>query len=643
MLAYMRKNANSTVVWLIIGAIAVVFVFFGLGQGGGGGELVTVNGEEADPYEYEDLVREATGRQQRQSGGDLPPEAERLIRLSAVSEQVNRILIRQFSQNMGLNPSPQTVGRTIAALEAFQVDGRFNLERYQAALKARRQEPGAFENEVRKNLAADQATALVTGLARAYLPEAAELFHFQEDQVRFDYLFLADEDGHWELNPTPEDITAYYASHQEKWRRPAEMTVEYVEIRPADFLDRVDLPETDLEAYYKENLDRFQKPETAEVSQILFRFPSLTPTDEEKKTTLARAEAALARLDQGDDFAALARELSDDRTTAENGGVMGALTRGTAFPAFEEAAFSAPLNGTAGPVVTDAGYHLLLVTARRPAGPSPLTEVRTELTEELKAARARNLAVSRLEDLLTRVEVNPDLAAAARSLDLRAALSRVFTADDPPGFFENNAEAVRKAFQTPLNRMAPPFEGDRVLVLYYPRSRQESRIPPLDEVRAEAEQAWRAEESSRRTGEVLESYRPQIQAQGWADYVAALPPAGPLKSGAGALAGRYSLAAAPPFNQSEPQALAAALHSVARPGQITPLSLAGQLDGRPGRFLLYLAEYRAADAGRLDGPEGLTFQRLLSLNKANLMFQVWRAGLYEASQDRIVIPQYFLQ
>ncbi|GHV56854.1 peptidylprolyl isomerase [Deltaproteobacteria bacterium] len=641
MLAYMRRKANSTVVWLIIGAIAVVFVFFGLGPGGGGGELITVNGEEADPYEYEDLVRAATGEQQRQFGGDLPPESERLIRLSAVSEQVNRILTRQFSQNIGLWPGPQAVRRAIAALEAFQVDGRFNLERYQAALKARRQEPGAFEKEVRKSLATDQAAALVTGLARAYPPEAAELFHFQEDQLRFDYLFLADEDGHWDL--TPEDIQAYYASHQERWRRPAEMTVEYVEIRPADFLGQIDLPEADLEAYYTENMDRFQKPETVEVSQILFRFPSLAPTEEDKNAALARAEAARARLAQGGDFAALARELSDDQTTAENGGAMGPLTRETTFPAFEAAAFSAPLNEPVGPVATDAGYHLLLVTARRPAGPSPLAEVRAELTEELKAARSRNLAVSRLEDLLTRVEVNPDLAAAARSLDLRAALSRVFTAADPPGFFENNAEAVRRAFQAPLNQVASPFEGDKVLVLYCPRSRQESRVPPLDEVRPEVERAWRDEESNRRTGELLESYRPQIQARGWAAYVAALPAEGPLKSGAGALNGRYGLAAASPFNQSDPQALMATVHSLARPGQIAPFSLAGRLDDRPGRFLLYLAEYQAADAGRLNGPEGQVFQRLLSLRKANSMFQVWRAGLYEASQDRIVVPEYFLQ
>ena len=643
MLAYLRRNANSVVVWLIIGAIAVVFVFFGLGRGGEGGQLVTVNGEEADPREFEDLVREAHNRQQRQTGGEVSPEEERFIRLSAISEQVNRLLVRQFSERVGLWPGPQAVSRAIAAIEAFQVDGRFNLERYQAALQARRQNPGGFEGEVRKNLAAERAAGLISGLARANRPEAAELFHFQEDQARFDYLFLAVEDGGWDLKPSAEDLAAYYARRQEKWRRPAEMTVEYVEIRPVDFADQVALPEAEVEAYYAENQDRFQQLEAVEVSQILFRFPSLTPTEAEKNSALDRAEAALARLSQGGDFAALARELSDDPITAERGGAMGWLNRGSSFLAFEEAAFSAALNETAGPVVTDAGCHLLKVTDRRAAGFRPLAEVRAELTEEMKAARARTLAVSRLEDLLDRAEVNPDLAAAAESLGLRAARSRAFTAAEPLAFFEGDAQAVQRAFSAPLNRAAPPFEGERTLVLYVPRERRDSLIPPLEEVRTEVEPAWRAEEGDRLTGELLESYLPLIQERGWEAYLAARPADSPLQSGASPLAARYSLASGPPFNQGDPRAVAAALHSAARPGQIAPLSLPGQLEGRPGRFLLRLAELRPADESRLDGAEGLTLRSLLSLNKGNLMFQVWQAGLYEASKDHIFVPQRFLQ
>ena len=175
-------------------------------------------------------------------------------------------------------------------------------------------------------------------------------------------------------------------------------------------------------------------------------------------------------------------------------------------------------------------------------------------------------------------------------------------------------------------------------MLYIPRSRQESAIPPLDEVREEAERDWRREAADSLTRRRLESYLPEIEAQGWEAFLAGRD----IKSGTGTLTNRSALSASPPFEGSDAQAVTALAYSVTEPGQVVPVSLAGRLDDRPGRFLLRLAEYQAADASRLDGPEGRTFEYLLALNKSNLFFHFWRQGLYEASRDRIDIPPNFI-
>jgi len=287
MLAYIRKNANSTVVWLIIGAIAVVFIFFGLGRHPGSPTLVKINGEEADPYEYQNLVREVNSRQRRVAPSQ--DDDDRYARLAALHEQINRILTRQFGENLGLRPSPQALREAVAAIESFQVDGRFNLERYQAALKSQRRVAADFEQELRRNITSERAIGLVLGLARLYRPEMAELFHFQEDQVRFDYLFLADEDGHWDPQPTAGELEDYYALRRENWRRPAEMTVQYVEIIPDDHLAQAEFTEAELEDYYAQNQDRFFKPEAAQARHMLFSFPSLNPEAAQKEAARARA------------------------------------------------------------------------------------------------------------------------------------------------------------------------------------------------------------------------------------------------------------------------------------------------------------------------------------------------------------------
>ncbi|MDR2724707.1 MAG: SurA N-terminal domain-containing protein, partial [Candidatus Adiutrix sp.] len=323
MLAYIRKNADSAVVWLIIGAIALVFVFFGLGRPGGSIAFVTVNGEEADPHEYQELVREANSR--LRTTGQSSPDDDRYARMAALNEQISRILTRQFGENIGLRPGPRALREAVAAIEHFQIDGRFSLERYQAALAAQRRSASDFERDLRRNLTSERAVSLVLGLARAFQPELREQFHFQEDRVRFDYLFLADEDCGWDPKPTDEDLAAYYAPRREKWRRPAEMTIQYVEIIPADY--QGDPTSAELEDYYDHNRDRFFRPEAVEARQILVSFPSLSPGEADKEATLDKAEAIRLRLEQGADFAALARELSDDRATSENGGALGFLTR----------------------------------------------------------------------------------------------------------------------------------------------------------------------------------------------------------------------------------------------------------------------------------------------------------------------------
>ena len=632
MLAYIRKNANSTVVWLIIGAIAVVFIFFGLGRHPGSPKLVKINGEEADPYEYQDLVREFESRQRRAAPSQ---DDDRYARVAALHEQINRILTRQFGENLGLRPSPQALREAVAAIETFQVDGHFSLERYQAALKSQRRLPADFERELRRGITSERAVNLVSGLARTYRPELAELFHFQEDQVRFDYLFLPGEEAKVS-RPEAGELLDYFARRQEDWRRPAEMTIQYVEIIPDD--RRAEFTEAELEDYYAQNQDRFFKPEAARVRHMLFSFPSLNPEEADKEAARSRAGAARARLDRGADFAALARELSDDRDTAKNGGDLGLLTRGSTFPELEEAAFEAPLNEVIGPVATAAGYHLIQVTARRPAGPSPLAEVRAEVAGEFQTLRARRAAVDLLEELLARAEINPDLAYAAQGLGLRATLSRAFTAANAPGFFENDQEAIQRAFSAPLDRVAPPFEGERALALYVPRTRRESRIPPLDEIREEVEMAWKRDVADSLARQALEGCLPEIQAQGWE----AVAKARHLKSGSGLLVDRYALSGTPPFEGSDPRAVTALAFSAAEAGQIVPVSLAGRLDGQAGRFLLRLAEYRAADESRLDGPEGQALEYFLALNKSHILLQTWRVGLYEASKDRIEIPPHFI-
>ena len=138
-----------------------------------------------------------------------------------------------------------------------------------------------------------------------------------------------------------------------------------------------------LTALYEKNKGAYDQPR---VRQILVRMkgsevalrkgkPDLTPAQAK-----ARAEALLAKLKQGADFATLAKAESDDLGSLSAGGDIGFVPRGSTAAEFQAAATTLPIGQLSGLVKTQYGYHLLRVEERRPMS---LDTVRAALAQEL--------------------------------------------------------------------------------------------------------------------------------------------------------------------------------------------------------------------------------------------------------------------
>lgn len=640
MLEYMRKNANSSIVWLIIGAIALVFIFFGVGGGGGGrGQFISVNGEDINTDEYRDLLN----RINRSAAGDIGPEQERENRLEAVSELVRLTLMRQFGQNVGLEPSDGAVAAQIASEEAFQVDGRFSKEKYEAIVKASPyRNTLRFEARQREQLLMTGVQDLISGLARVHGPEVLEKYHFQDDKAALEYAFFPSDTLKGGLTPTEDQLNDFYLRRQEQWRVKAAMKLEYVEIRLADFLDKVQVSDEELEEIYKNSGERFKVEDSADVSHILFRFPTMNPGAEEKQAALEKARAAYERAG-AEDFAVLAREVSEDATTAADGGSLGEIGRGLNFPGFEEAIFSAPLNEVTEPVETSIGYHLIKVNKRLTAGLRPFEEVREVLAAERKAFKAHEAAVNQLEDLLLRTETNPNLAEAAKSMNLEIRVTDMFTEDNPPTFLGDDEESLKKAFLAPVGRVAPPVESEDYLALFTPVERIDSAIPPLEQIKPEVTEAWAADEALRLTR--LDALHFIGQARDdWEKALSSLPARAGVSAGKTTLAARASLAMTDQaLSQVDRVEYLTSVFSMARAGQISPVTVAGRDQaGREGVFVLRLAAFEPVEKDQIPDTTMETLSSIIFMAKANLMFQIWREELVKEAADSIKVPPAYV-
>jgi peptidyl-prolyl cis-trans isomerase C len=129
----------------------------------------------------------------------------------------------------------------------------------------------------------------------------------------------------------------------------------------------------EVEQFYEQNkAAQFTTPETRCTRHILFNKDQKDKAEEVKK-----------QLQNGGDFAALAKEYSQDPGSAEQGGDLGCIGKGETVPSFEEAVFNAEQGEIVGPVETEFGYHVIEVTDIQEEVTQPLSEVEAQIRDQL--------------------------------------------------------------------------------------------------------------------------------------------------------------------------------------------------------------------------------------------------------------------
>jgi peptidyl-prolyl cis-trans isomerase C len=165
----------------------------------------------------------------------------------------------------------------------------------------------------------------------------------------------------------------------------------------------IQVSDEEVQTFYKENPEMFDAEAQVRARHIIFNCP-LTADAQTNTETRARAEEARQRAVAGEDFAELARELSEG-PTAPNGGDLGFFTHGQTAPQFANASFALQ-PGEISPVVrTEFGYHVIKVEERRPARRIPLDEASDHLKNLLIQQKTGETVGQLVEALADRAKI----------------------------------------------------------------------------------------------------------------------------------------------------------------------------------------------------------------------------------------------
>lgn len=487
MLSLMRKQAKSWLIKFLIGILSLVFIFyFGYSfTSRNSGKMATVNGELITKLAYDKEYRDMVDGLRRQYGDAWNQNLIKALDLKnrALQNLINRELISQEAKKLGFQVTKRETQRAIMAYPAFQVNGQFDVGRYQAVLNQNSMQPEDFE----KGIAQELLQAKLKQFLLTFLPvtthELRDDYTLTHEQVDLEYLQIKPDRFTSSVKVDPSAMEAFFKAHRENYRVPEKIKLVYLPVDPADFKGEVKVSEKDIKDYYEFNLDKFKVPEKICARHILFKLAENASKADVAKVR-KRAESVLKLARAGKDFAALARKYSEGPSRAK-GGELGCFSRGTMVKPFEDAAFKLKKGEISDLVRTRFGFHIIKVEDVKKGRTKSLDEVRSQVIDELKKSDTRDLARNKGLSLMDAMPYNVDLAKYAAENKMKVQYTSYFSMKDPIPGLGGDGKLRQSLFSLGKNETSDLIPLDGKFIIFQVAGREPSHLPRMKAVQDE--------------------------------------------------------------------------------------------------------------------------------------------------------------
>ncbi len=482
---------------VIVAFVATSVVYFGAsslsGSGGPGGTgVATVNGEEIPAERYRRVYQSYVEFYRQIYKERLTPEvADRLgIAQQVLDALIQDALIVQQAEREGLRVTHEEVSAHLWKVPEFQEDGRFSQQRYQEVLKRNRIDPNEFYASQSRVIQRRKMEALIKDGIHVTDDELRQAYAFRHEKVRAAWAAVEVAPLLARVTVADADVEPYLKSHQAQFTRPERRRIVYGVLSTKAFAQPVS--DADAEAYYKEHAAEFERPRRARAAHVLVRVPPTGGSEAEEKSRAKVAEV-IKRVRGGEDFAKLAREVSEDTATAAKGGELGLVGPGELVPQFEQALFALKKGEISPePVRTPFGYHAIKVVDVEPGGRQPLKEVAARIKEKLLAERSDKGARAKADEARPVLAGAKDFPAEARRLGFELREATVARGDGLEGIGRDEA-LEDSVFGLAPGGVSTPLKTAGGYVIVKALESLPAGLPPLAELKPQIVEAIKRE------------------------------------------------------------------------------------------------------------------------------------------------------
>lgn len=487
MLNIIRKNAQSFVIQAVVVIIAIVFVFWGVSSQlkNPSNAMAVVNGQEIGYREFMQSYERAVEQYKEQFGGQLPDKFLESIRLKeqVLDQLVQRTLLLQGAEEIGLRVSKEAIQRKIQAMAAFSPGGRFDEAQYRTVLEHNHLSAKSFERGLHDDLLTQQADEMIGAFAELSTGEMEQWLDYLDQEIKVAYALFNGDQYRAQVQVTPEALDAWYGTHQQQYKTAPQVKLSSLGFAFADAAKPESVSDEAIRAYYQDHLSQYHTPEQRRARHILLKVDEGAAA-EAKAAKKASAEQILAQLRQGADFATLAKQHSED-SSKERGGDLGFFRTGQMVAPFEQSAFALKQGEISDIVTSPFGYHIIKLEEIRPATTRSLDEVvgsiRQELAHKQGQADAFKKASATYEEIIRAGSLEKFSAQGGGAIQQ----TDFFAQDNPPKVGMTADPAfMQAAFALRKGELSSIVETATGYAIIFADDIKEPTVPPLDSVRS---------------------------------------------------------------------------------------------------------------------------------------------------------------
>ncbi|HXS28372.1 MAG TPA: peptidyl-prolyl cis-trans isomerase [Steroidobacteraceae bacterium] len=441
-------TSRKWLTYTLFGALALIFAAWGAYgiatvHFGTGNNAAKVNGEVIPYAQVRNAWLQQQSEWQQRVGGEMPAAVKTELESQLLERFIRTTLMAEHTRKLGYRVSQQDIEEAIRQEPAFQLDGKYSPQ----VAKLRLQQAGiseqAYMDDLRQELRSAQVDVGIRDSDFLTPEESERIRALRNEEREVEYVVLPA--GKFASAAPIDDkaVEAYYQAHKSEFMSPEFVRLQYAQLNLSQVSSHVQVSDADLHDYYDKHKQRYVLPERRRARHILIAVND----KRNDAAALARAEEVLAKLKAGGNFAALAKEYSDDPGSASQGGDLGWSERSAFVGPFADAVFSMKADEIRGPVKTQFGYHIIQLEGIQPGQTKTFEQARAEIEQQVR----HDKALDRFGDLQEQIQQqldsgSPTLEGLAKQFGLQTGEVPQFVRGTGGGAIGNSRELQNTVF-----------------------------------------------------------------------------------------------------------------------------------------------------------------------------------------------------